>query len=61
VLEKSQPKEQGRDTKVTVSNLPELHKTSSLMLGSLHHLRVLDFGVIDSMSDYVIVTPSHLG
>jgi hypothetical protein len=32
---------------VTVGSLPELHKTSPLMLGTLYHTRVLDFIVID--------------
>jgi len=30
---------------VIVGSLPELHKTSPLMLGTLHHLGVLDFVV----------------
>jgi hypothetical protein len=43
VLEKSQPKVRGKAAVVTVGSLPMLHKTSSLMLGTLHHLGVLDF------------------
>jgi hypothetical protein len=42
-LEKSQPKERGRATEVIVGNLPKLYKTSPLMLGTLHHVGVLDF------------------
>jgi hypothetical protein len=45
VLEKSQPEERGRATEVTVSSLPKLDKTSSLMLKTLHHLVVLNFVV----------------
>jgi hypothetical protein len=30
---------------VTMGSLPKLHKTSSLMLGTLHHMGVLDFVV----------------
>jgi hypothetical protein len=44
-LEKSQPKVRGRAIVVTVGSLPELHKTSPLMLGTLHHMGVLDFVV----------------
>lgn len=40
----------GRDTMVIVSSLPDLHKTIPLMLETLHHLRVLDFGVTPSTS-----------
>jgi hypothetical protein len=47
-LEKSQPKEGGRATEVTVGSLPNLHKTSPLILGTLHHLGVLDFVVTHS-------------
>jgi hypothetical protein len=36
VLEKSQPKVWGRAVEVTVGSLPELHKASTLVLGTLH-------------------------
>jgi hypothetical protein len=34
---------------VTVGSLLELHKTSPLMLGTLHHMGVLDFVVRDTL------------
>jgi len=36
-LEERQSNERGRAIEVTVGSLPELHKTSSLVLGALHH------------------------
>jgi hypothetical protein len=50
-LEKSQLNVRGRATVVIVGSLPELHKTSSSMLGVLHHLGALDFVV--TRSNYI--------
>jgi hypothetical protein len=37
----------GKATVVTVGSLLELHKTSPLVLGTLHHMGVLDFVLIE--------------
>jgi hypothetical protein len=53
VLEKSQAKVRGRVAVVTMGSLPKLHKTSPLMLGTLHHMGVLDFVEIGGFELYM--------
>jgi hypothetical protein len=49
----------GRVVAVTMGSLPTLHKTSRLMLRTLHHMGVLDFVVIgDISSDRLIAKDS---
>jgi hypothetical protein len=55
-FEKSQPKVKGKANEVTMGSLPELHKTSPLMLGTLNHLGVLDF-VVKAIQIWTISSP----